>query len=117
MPNYLNMTINQVMNLPLTELKMSTRLRNCLESQGWTHVWRIAYRPRSEFHGIRNLGAASMMELEKLLKSLQVGVGLLYHSAENRKLWNRMRKQAWLKNVKEDTLFHIFCDLVQPRHT
>lgn len=112
---YSEMTVAQVMNIPLDDIRMSTRLRNCLESRGWTHVRDVAEAPYSSIYCIRNLGTGTMRELEKLLDKMGVGIGLLYNDHKNRRLWRRMTKHSALAKLSEKDCFKLFCDLVQPR--
>jgi len=102
---------------PLDELEMSTRLRNCLRSQGFERVGDLEGKTERDFLRVQNFGSGCLRELLQLMQKLQVGIGLQTRAnIMGRTIWWRLFKHPLLQlKLTEDERWQIFCDVAQPR--
>ena len=66
------------LNLPLSELDLSIRTTNLLESEGMTCLRDLVIRTEDELFEIRNFGERSMLEVKEKLANLGLSLGMVF---------------------------------------
>lgn len=64
------------LSTPVTDLNISTRLKNVLGAAGIDHVCQLVQMSESEVRGIKNLGSRSFWDLHDALKGMGLGFGM-----------------------------------------
>lgn len=64
------------LNLPVTELRLSVRANNCLESEGITSIRELVQRNEDQLLEIRNFGETTLTEVRDKLSALGLHLGM-----------------------------------------
>ena len=62
------------LGLPVTELDLSVRASNCLESENIRTIGELLSKPEAELLQIRNFGRVSLDEIQRKLKTMDLSI-------------------------------------------
>ncbi len=67
---------NQILRTPITDFELSVRSRNCLDKMGIRTLGDLVTKTEAELLSLKNFGETSLEEIQKILKSKGLRLGL-----------------------------------------
>ncbi len=75
--------LEQKLNMPIGELKLSVRANNCLESDGIQTVRDLVQRTEDQLLEVRNFGETTLAEVRERLQALNLHLGMRIPSSQS----------------------------------
>jgi len=86
-------SLNDNLYRPVSELELSVRSINCLQSAQIETIGELVQKTESEMLKTKNFGRKSLNEIKETLASLGLGLGMTVDNLPARKDLERMREQ------------------------
>jgi DNA-directed RNA polymerase subunit alpha len=75
--------LEQKLNMPVSELRLSVRANNCLESDGIMTVRDLVQRTEDQLLEVRNFGETTLSEVREKLHSMNLHLGMRIPSTQS----------------------------------